>query len=78
MDTIEKELQRVNRALSTVSACHKVLVRSKEKSELFQQICQAIVDTGGYRMASNYSWKGMRIISFFLEGGLTERILWPN
>jgi HD-GYP domain-containing protein (c-di-GMP phosphodiesterase class II) len=55
MDTIEKELQRVNRALSTVSACHKVLVRSKEKSELFQQICQAIVDTGGYRMA----WAGV-------------------
>lgn len=52
---IEKELQRVNRALSTVSACHKVLVRSKEKTELFQQICRAIVDTGGYRMA----WAGV-------------------
>ena len=52
---IEQELQRVNRALSTVSACHRVLVHSKEKAELFQDICQAIVDVGGYRMA----WAGV-------------------
>ena len=38
----ESELQRVNRALSTVSACQKVLVRSQDKSELFQEICRVI------------------------------------
>lgn len=52
---IERELQRVNQALETVSACHKVLVRSKEKSELLKEICRAIVDVGGYRMA----WVGV-------------------
>ena len=52
---IERELQRVNRALETVSACHKVLVCSKGKSELLKEICRAIVDVGGYRMA----WVGI-------------------
>lgn len=52
---IERELQRANRALETVSACHKVLVRSKEKSELLKEVCRAIVDVGGYRMA----WVGI-------------------
>lgn len=51
----ENELQRVNRALETVSACHKVLVQSKDKAELFQEICRVIVDVGGYSMA----WAGI-------------------
>ena len=34
----ESELQRVNRALETVSACQKVLVQSKDKAELFQEL----------------------------------------
>lgn len=51
----EKELQRVNRALATVSACQKVLVGSKDKGELFQEICRVIVDVGGYGMA----WAGI-------------------
>lgn len=51
----ESELHRVNRALETVSACHKVLVQSKDKAELFQEICRVIVDVGGYRMA----WAGI-------------------
>jgi putative nucleotidyltransferase with HDIG domain len=52
---IETELHRVNRALATVSSCHKVLVRSKDKGELFQNICRVIVDVGGYHMA----WAGI-------------------
>ena len=51
----EGELQRVNRALATVSACQKVLVRSQDKGELFQEICRVIVDVGGYRLA----WAGI-------------------
>jgi putative nucleotidyltransferase with HDIG domain len=51
----ERELQRVNRALETVSACQKVLVQSKDKAELFQEICRVIVDVGGYSMA----WAGI-------------------
>ncbi len=51
----EHELQRVKRALETVSACQKVLVGSKDKVELFQAICRVIVEVGGYRMA----WGGI-------------------
>ena len=50
-----KELQRIDRILATFSACQKVLVRSRDKSELLQNICRAVVDAGGYRMA----WVGI-------------------
>lgn len=52
---VTKELQRVTQTLDTFSACHKVLVRATEKSELLKKICQAIVDVGGYKMA----WVGI-------------------
>jgi putative nucleotidyltransferase with HDIG domain len=52
---VEKELQRVTQTLETFSACHKVLIRATEKSELLKKICQAIVDVGGYKMA----WVGI-------------------
>lgn len=51
----EKELQKVTQTLETFSACHKVLVRATEKSELLNKICQAIVEVGGYKMA----WVGI-------------------
>jgi two-component system, cell cycle sensor histidine kinase and response regulator CckA len=47
----EKELRRLNRALATVSKCNKVLVRATKENELLQEICESLVDTGGYRMA---------------------------
>jgi putative methionine-R-sulfoxide reductase with GAF domain len=52
---VEKELQKVTQTLETFSACHKVLVRATEKSELLDKICQAIVDVGEYKMA----WVGI-------------------
>jgi GAF domain-containing protein len=45
-------LQRANRALKTLSAGNEALVRATNESELLQAICRAIVDKGGYRMAS--------------------------
>ena len=50
-----KSLQSINRVLDTVGACHRVLVRANNKSELIQKICQAIVTAGGYQMA----WVGI-------------------
>jgi PAS domain S-box-containing protein/putative nucleotidyltransferase with HDIG domain len=44
-------LQRANRALKTLSAGNGALVRATAESELLQEICHAIVDKGGYRMA---------------------------
>lgn len=52
---VEKELRKVTQTLETFSACHKVLVRATEKSELLNKICQAIVEVGGYKMA----WVGI-------------------
>ncbi len=52
---VKKELQKVTQTLETFSACHKVLVRATEKSELLNKICQAIVEVGGYKMA----WVGI-------------------
>src|SRR5271157_2105147 len=49
--TEERELHRLNRALETVSKCNKALVRANEEDELLQEICQILIDTGGYRMA---------------------------
>jgi putative nucleotidyltransferase with HDIG domain len=51
----ENELRKVTQTLETFSACHKVLVRATEKSELLNKICQAIVEVGGYKMA----WVGI-------------------
>ena len=52
---VEKDLQKVTQTLETFSACHKVLVRATEKSELLNKICHAIVEVGGYKMA----WVGI-------------------
>lgn len=52
---VKKELEKVSQTLETFSACHKVLVRAMEKSELLNKICQAIVEVGGYKMA----WVGI-------------------
>jgi len=52
---ISKELTKVTQTLETFSACHKVLVRATDKSELLNRICQAIVEVGGYKMA----WVGV-------------------
>jgi PAS domain S-box-containing protein len=44
-------LQRANRALKTLSAGNEALVHATDESELVHQICHAIVNKGGYRMA---------------------------
>ena len=45
-------LQRANRALRTLSAGNDALVHATSESELLREVCRAIVDKGGYRMAS--------------------------
>lgn len=42
------ELMRLHRALKTLSATNRVLVRATEEGQLLQQICQIIVTIGGY------------------------------
>jgi GAF domain-containing protein len=51
----EEQLKKINKALRTVTACDRVLVGATDEQALVEQLCQVIVDTGGYRMA----WVGM-------------------
>ncbi len=44
----EDRLQRVNRALSVLNECNKVLVRAENEPELLQQMCEIIVKAGEY------------------------------
>src|SRR5437870_1871690 len=48
---VAKELARVDRALKTLSAGNRTLLRASEEEELLHDMCRVIVDTGGYRMA---------------------------
>jgi len=47
----DDELLRVNRALRTVGACNQALVRATSEATLLHDVCQAIVEVGGYRLA---------------------------
>lgn len=51
---VEEELRKVNRALKTLSECNKVMVRADEESALLNDICQIIVEVGGY----HFVWVG--------------------
>jgi len=42
--------RRRNRA-ETISACNRAMVRAAGEAELQQQICQVLVEQGGYRLA---------------------------
>lgn len=47
----EIALGRVNRALATLNRCNHVLVHADDESELLGQVCGAIVEMGGYKLA---------------------------
>jgi GAF domain-containing protein len=44
-------LQRASRALKALTKCGESLVHSTDETALLQDICQIIVEVGGYRMA---------------------------
>jgi CheY-like chemotaxis protein len=47
----EDQLRRVNRALHTTSECNLALVRARDEADLVHQVCTAVVQDGGYRLA---------------------------
>jgi len=47
----EEELQRANRALHALSKCGDAVIHAGEEKSLLENVCEIIVDTGGYRMA---------------------------
>ncbi len=46
-----KELQRSNRALSTISACSNAIIHAQNEQELLHNVCNVFMTTGGYRLA---------------------------
>ena len=48
---VEQDLRKSNRALRTISACNQILAHVTVETELLQEICQAIIEQGGHRMA---------------------------
>ncbi len=48
---VNKELRRMKRALRALSACNQTLAQAGSEQELLQQICDLIVQMGGYQMA---------------------------
>ena len=47
----DKELRRINRALHTLSAVDRTLVRATDEGSLLHKMCTVAVELGGYRMA---------------------------
>jgi len=46
-----RALERLNRSLRTLSSANQTLVHAKSEPELLRDMCQVLVDAGGYRMA---------------------------
>lgn len=51
----KNELSKLYRALKTYSECHQILIRADNEMLLMKNICQTIVEVGGYRVA----WVGV-------------------
>ncbi len=47
----EHEMQRLNRALRTLSRCNTTLVHAHDEQVLMDDICRILIDSGGYRFA---------------------------
>jgi signal transduction histidine kinase len=54
---VEESLRRTNRALRMVNRCNEAVARAQTESELFTEICKAVVETGGYKMC----WVGLAV-----------------
>lgn len=84
--TSKSELLRLNRALEVLSKANRALVHATSEAEQLQQICQIIVDVGGYRMtwvgfAENDEAKTVRpVAQYGYSDGYLERahITWAD
>lgn len=47
----EQRLRKINQTLQAVSACADSMMRASDESGLLQQVCDAVIGAGGYRMA---------------------------
>jgi signal transduction histidine kinase len=49
------ELNKLNRAYRVLSDCNQTLIRATDENTLLQDVCQIIIEKGGYRLA----WVGL-------------------
>ena len=49
--SIQKKLSRLNRLYRVLSAVNELIIRSDNKEKLYQEICQIIVEEGGFKFA---------------------------
>jgi signal transduction histidine kinase len=73
----ENLLQKANSTLRAIRDCHEAMLRAKTESELLNEICQIIVNTGGERMvwvgfAEHNARKSVRPVA---EAGVRENYL---
>jgi PAS domain S-box-containing protein len=47
----EQEIFRLNRALKALSKCSAALLHARDQQQLLDEICEIVVQVGGYRMA---------------------------
>lgn len=48
---VEVQLDRLNRSLKAIGECNRALVTATEESQLLANICQIVVEVGGYQSA---------------------------
>lgn len=48
---LEHELARTRRSLETLNRCNRVLIHADNETQMLTEICQAIVENGGYSLA---------------------------
>ena len=51
IEELAQEVAELRRALTTVTACSRVLLGSESEAEILQRICRVIVEDCGYRLA---------------------------
>ncbi|WP_157267066.1 bifunctional diguanylate cyclase/phosphodiesterase [Azohydromonas aeria] len=47
----QEDMERLERALRTLSGCNRALLRAQEEGALMQEICRVVVEDGGYHLA---------------------------
>jgi len=47
----EEELKRLNRAMRAITASNQTLIHARDEDTLLQDVCNIVVEKGGYRMA---------------------------
>ena len=70
----ETELRRLNRILSALSMCNRALVHATDEAQLLTEICNIVVEVGGYRLAwVGYAQEGeARAVRLVAKAGFDE------